>query len=469
MTPITSTEVAALLTRVRALLGAKYAEIEHHATGGMKVIFVGTNRKLARREAIKVLWMRREMAPEDLVRFQREWRTVAALRHPNVVAIHDADYNAGERLAWMAEDFIEGPSLGELLRSQALTGDRKLGIAIQVASALEYAHSKGIVHQDIKPENILVDARGRAFVTDFGIAAIAGQPRGAAGPVFGTPAFVSPEQAQGQPVDKPSDLYSFGLVLYEMFTGHRLFEGPNAEDVLRRQIHEPPRSPRSIRPDLPESLNTLLLMLIQKDPAKRPTAAETRRQLEAISRTIGGARRPLPAWPVLAGGLLVGVVLIGYILGRGGGPPPLTEGNQDGRGKDPPTTDSASVPGTRDTAVVLDDKDPKPRPERPDSTLFPSPAPKPPVQASVTTGTIHMRVVFPSQSGENPGRAQIMLDGSPTNRYVPFTLDRVCTLGVPITISLRCSGYEFDPPEIERRPSTPGETLEFRFQVARSP
>jgi len=245
-----------------------------------------------------------ERAPTAVVaeRFMREAQTVARLEHPHIVPIYKVGRQ--EEIFYLIMRFIDGPSLGQFLDSQKklAIGDAAR-IARQVADALAYAHTYEIVHRDIKPDNILLDRSGHVLVTDFGIAKAAqaakekksGVSLTTEGSVVGTPQYMSPEQASGDPLDGRSDIYSLGIVLYEMLAGSPPFDGDSAADILARQLTEVPQPIRRLRADVPEEMAVVLDRMLDKKRDKRfQMASEVSRALVGALPTAARDRVQIP-------------------------------------------------------------------------------------------------------------------------------------------------------------------------------
>ncbi len=253
----------------------------------MGVVYLAEDTTLNRRVAIKV--MTASLAEEEAsgAFFLREARAMATVEHPHVVRI----YSFGERLgaAYLVMEYVEGESLAERIRRVGKVAlDEAMPIALQVTEALEAAWEKGIVHRDVKPANVLLDARGRARVGDFGlaktVAAVADSPLTRAGLIVGTPDYLSPEQARGESVDFRSDIYSLGVVLYEMLGGVRPFGGTTPIAIVAHHLHTQPPPLRDLRPDAPASVLTLVESMMDKDRERRPQSyTELRRRIDEWS------------------------------------------------------------------------------------------------------------------------------------------------------------------------------------------
>jgi eukaryotic-like serine/threonine-protein kinase len=249
--------------------------------GGMAEVYEGRDRLLARRVAIKVLQSQFARDQGFLLRFKREAQAAASLSHPNVVGVYDTGSEDGTHFIVM--EYVEGRTLKDVIRQEGpLYPDRAAEICADVCSALVAAHARGLIHRDIKPGNVMLTPDGKVKVMDFGIArATSSETITQTAAVIGTAQYISPEQAQGQPVDFRSDLYSLGCCLYEMLTGKVPFTGANAVAIAYRHVREDPTPPRTLNPDVPVALEAICLKAMAKLPDNRfQTAAEFRSDLE---------------------------------------------------------------------------------------------------------------------------------------------------------------------------------------------
>ena len=254
----------------------------------MARVYLAHDEVLGRDVAVKVLDKRLAGHAEFVERFRREARSAASLSHPNIVAVHDSGQTEdGDRFIVM--EYVPGGTLKDHLDEKgSLPSGEAASVALQVARALAAAHERGVIHRDIKPQNVLLTASGEAKVADFGIARAAGSATltgTGLGP--GTARYISPEQAKGEPIGPSSDLYSLGVVLYEMLTGSVPFDAESPLGVVMKHIEEAPRPPAEIDPRVPERLNGLTLRLLAKDPGYRPeNAAALVEELEGALREL---------------------------------------------------------------------------------------------------------------------------------------------------------------------------------------
>jgi serine/threonine-protein kinase len=275
-------------TLIDTLFDGRYRISRKLGSGGMANVYLAQDEHLGRRVAIKILDDRHARDEQFIERFRREAQHAAGLSHPNIVSIYDR--GEAEGTYYIAMEYVEGRTLKELLVAR---GPSPLGIAIdytrQILSALRFAHRNGIVHRDIKPHNVIVDGEGRVKVMDFGIArAGAASQMTEAGSIIGTAQYLSPEQARGAPVDQTSDLYSTGIVLYELLTGTVPFTGETPVEIAMKHLSQVPEPPSTHRPDVPRDLDYVALRALAKDPADRyHSAEEMDSDLERIGRGIG--------------------------------------------------------------------------------------------------------------------------------------------------------------------------------------
>ena len=245
-----------------------YKILEELGRGGMGVVYKAEDTKLKRTVALKFLPPELIRDPEAKKRFIHEAQAAAALSHPNICTVHEIDEYEGT--SFIAMEYIEGQSLKEKVESGPLKVEQAVDIAIEVAEGLQEAHGKGIVHRDIKSANIMVTTKGQAKITDFGLAKLAGRTHlTQSGTTIGTPAYMSPEQTRGEVVDQRTDIWSLGVVMYEMVTGQLPFKGDYEQAVIYSILNEEPQPPTALRSDLPEELEHIIVKALAKDPDKR--------------------------------------------------------------------------------------------------------------------------------------------------------------------------------------------------------
>lgn len=251
----------------------RYRLLERIGSGGMADVYRAEDTVLSRTVAVKVLYRSLAEDPDFVERFRREARSAASLSHPNIVAIYD--WGAEESTYFIVMEFLEGKTLKDRLRREGALPQREaIRIAKIVASALAYAHKKGVIHRDVKPHNIIFTPDGDVKVTDFGIARGGSSTITQTGTILGTAQYVSPEQARGEDVDPSSDIYSLGIVLFEMLTGRVPFDGENPVSVALKQIEERPPLPSLIDNSIRVDLEKVVLKCLAKDRQLRYRTAE---------------------------------------------------------------------------------------------------------------------------------------------------------------------------------------------------
>jgi serine/threonine-protein kinase len=285
---------------VGEVLSDRYEVEELVGTGGMSSVYRAHDRLLDRKVALKVLHQQYSEDSDYVERFRREARAVAALSHPNIVTVIDRGEHEGRQ--FIVFEYIDGENLKGLIgRRGPAPVVTALELAMQIARGLSFAHQQGLVHRDVKPQNILLNGDGQAKVTDFGIARSLDVQHGMTqtGTVLGTSDYIAPEQAQGQRVDEHTDVYSLGVVLYEMLTNEVPFPGENFVAVAMRHINEEPPAIRDKRPDVSPRLEAAVQRAMAKRPEDRfPTMADFCRELEAnLAEAQGGTAAVAPAPP----------------------------------------------------------------------------------------------------------------------------------------------------------------------------
>jgi serine/threonine protein kinase/beta-lactam-binding protein with PASTA domain len=260
-------------TLINTLFDGRYRILRKLGTGGMANVYLAEDEVLGRRVAIKILNDRHAGDDQFVERFRREAKNAASLSHPNIVSIYDR--GEAEGTYYIAMEYLDGRSLKELIVAR---GPAPIHLAVdytrQILAAIRFAHRHGIVHRDIKPHNVLVDGEGRLKVTDFGIARAGVSQMTEAGSIIGTAQYLSPEQAKGAPVDQTSDLYSVGVVLYELLTGEVPFSGDTPVEIAMKHLSTVPEPPSSKRADVPRDLDMVVMRALGKDPSERYQSAE---------------------------------------------------------------------------------------------------------------------------------------------------------------------------------------------------
>ena len=282
---------------IGTVLSGRYVVEEIVGTGGMAVVYRAWDSKTKRIVAIKVLRAEFQQDAEFLRRFSREAEAASQVSHENIVGMYDVGQDGDTR--YIVMEFIDGTTLKSMIRQMGHLGpDAVVRMGIRILAAVDHAHKNGIVHRDIKPQNILVDPQGVVKVADFGIARMKAQQTTRIADVnssaLGSVHYISPEQASGEVADEKSDLYSVGIVLYEMLAGHVPFDGDTAVSVALKHVSEEPRSLREEDPDIPKAIDEVVLRALSKKPEDRyQTAAEMAADLrKALGRPEGGFVKP---------------------------------------------------------------------------------------------------------------------------------------------------------------------------------
>jgi eukaryotic-like serine/threonine-protein kinase len=318
---------------IDTLFDGRYRIQRKLGAGGMADVYLAEDQELGRRVAIKILNDRHANDDQFIERFRREAKNAAALNHPSIVSIYDR--GEAEDTYYIAMEFLDGRTLKELIVSR---GAAPINVAIeyarQILSALRFAHRHGIVHRDIKPHNVLVDSEGRVKVTDFGIARAGTSQMTETGSIVGTAQYLSPEQARGGEIDPRSDLYSLGVVLYELLTGKTPFDGETPVEIAMKHLSNPPQPPSKLRSDIPPELDQVVMRALAKNPDDRyQNAEEMEADLERVARgrpvaATTAATQVMRAAPPAAAAATA-ATMIAARPGAGEIPPPIVVDEED--------------------------------------------------------------------------------------------------------------------------------------------
>jgi len=286
----------------------KYEITDRIGRGGMAEVYRGYHVSLDRYVAIKLLHPFLADDPEFKDRFENEARNVAKLKHPNIVQVYDFDFDPEGESYYMVMELINGPTLKDKLFELASSGERfsiaeSIRVVRAAAEALAYAHLRNMIHRDVKPANLMLDEDERVVLTDFGIAKIVtGTQFTASGGMVGTPAYMAPEQGLGEAGNERSDLYSLGVILFQLVTGRLPFDADTPLGIILKHVNEPLPSPRSFMPTLSEDMESIICRVLAKDPEDRyPSAAEFANDLASLDEA--GNRRAQAELSVRSTGL----------------------------------------------------------------------------------------------------------------------------------------------------------------------
>lgn len=327
--------------------------------GGMAAVYRAYQPSLDRVVAIKVISAHLASEPEFMERFRQEARAIARLSHPNILIVHDFGEENG--VPYLVMELVDGPTLADLIEKE-IALEEIPPLAIQVASGLDYAHSRGIVHRDIKPQNVLLTSEGRAVLADFGLARMMenAQRLTMSGGIVGTPEYMSPEQAAGRATDHRTDIYALGVILYEMAAGSRPFTAETPLGVLMKHLQEPVPPLRQYRPELPLALEAVMATALAKKPEERyQSAGELVRAYQEACRSPDASVSTAPTGAPKATT-----------------PPPPTRG-------EPPAIDISKYAGLRQEA----EKAPRPHETPSMASLHSPPVPFTPLSASTEPST----------------------------------------------------------------------------------
>ena len=271
------------------IIGNRYEILEEVGNGGMATVYKAKDHVLNRYVAVKVLKDEYTTDSDFIKRFNTEAQSAASLSHANIVSIYDVGHEEENNLYYIVMELVKGKTLKEIIKKDGtLSWKWAVNIAIQIASALEVAHKNGIIHRDIKPHNIIITEDGVAKVTDFGIAkAVSNSTMTAFGTTIGSVHYFSPEQAKGGITDAKSDLYSLGVVMYEMLTGKVPFDADTPVSIALKHMQEEAIEPIEINPEIPTAVNQIVIKAMKKDPIERYQSAT-----EMIERSYSKFKRP---------------------------------------------------------------------------------------------------------------------------------------------------------------------------------
>jgi serine/threonine protein kinase len=308
-------------------LAHKYRIEDVVGRGGMGIVYKAEDTKLKRSVALKFLPQELTLDEEARTRFVLEAQTAAGLSHPNICTIHEINEENGK--SFIAMEYVKGQSLKAKIESGPLEEQEALDIAVQVAEGLEEAHKKGIIHRDIKSANIMITEKGQAKVMDFGLAKVKGSTiLTREGTTLGTVAYMSPEQARGEDVDRRTDIWSLGVVLYEMLSGELPFKGDREASILYSVVHEEPRPLKAIKPDIPTELQQIMNRALKKKPESRYSSAaemikDLRKYQDVLRAEELGAfnlrtflrriRRPRVAVPIVCAVLIIALASVWFV------------------------------------------------------------------------------------------------------------------------------------------------------------
>jgi eukaryotic-like serine/threonine-protein kinase len=300
------------------LVDGRYRVLSRLGAGGMADVYCAEDTHLGRQVALKVLYRRFAQDDEFVERFKREAQSAAGLTHPNVVNVFDRGEHDGTY--YIAMEYLPGHTLKEVIGERGvLDQESVIDIGIQILRAASFAHRRGVVHRDLKPHNVMLDDSGNAKVTDFGIARAGASEMTEAGSIMGTAQYLSPEQAQGQPTTPQSDLYSVGIMLYELLTGRLPFDGESAVAIAVQHLNDPPPPISSLRPDVAPELEAAVMRALAKDPAARWADADE------FIRALEGARAGVATRPLGQDTAAFAPVPAPVVAGNGAPPPPEEE------------------------------------------------------------------------------------------------------------------------------------------------
>ncbi|HEX4824194.1 MAG TPA: serine/threonine-protein kinase [Candidatus Polarisedimenticolaceae bacterium] len=378
----------------------RYVRLDPIGRGAMGVVYRAEDPLIHRTVAIKVLHPARGLAPDQAYiireRFRREAQAAGCIDHPHIVRIFDVGEDEASGEPFIVMEYLAGGSLDERIAEGSLGVDLSLAIIGQIASALDAAHERDLVHRDVKPSNILFTERGAAKIVDFGITQIASSSLTQDLAQLGTPAYMSPEQVAGRPLDARADLFSLGILSYEILTGTKPFTGGDVVAIAHAIAHNDPIPISKANPQLPASLDRIFGLMLSKEPADRFASGTAFH--EALVRCLGerearltprASQKRTSLWPLTAAMLLAGVAFFAWHAGRGGS-------------AEPPAAPAAKTVPAPPAPVAAKPKTPSPTP--PPAPAPKRAAPKAPVGTSETTISFTHRI--------REGRLVVVLDGT---------------------------------------------------------
>ena len=300
------------------MVDGRYRVLSRLGSGGMADVYCAEDTHLGRQVALKVLYRRFAQDAEFVERFKREAQSAAGLTHPNVVNVFDRGEHDGTY--YIAMEYLPGRTLKEVIGERgALDQEAVIDVGIQILRAASFAHRRGVVHRDLKPHNVMLDDAGNAKVTDFGIARAGASEMTEAGSIMGTAQYLSPEQAQGHPATAQSDLYSVGIILYELLTGRLPFDGESAVAIAVQHLNDQPAPISSLRPDVARELEAAVMGGLAKDPGSRWADADE------FIRALEGARAALATQPLGQDTAAFAPLPPTAVASADGAPPPTDE------------------------------------------------------------------------------------------------------------------------------------------------
>jgi serine/threonine-protein kinase len=328
---------------IGSFVDQRYKVVSRLGSGGMADVYLAEDEQLGRKVALKLLHRRFAEDPGFVERFRREAQAAAGLQHPNVVGVYDR--GGYDETYYIAMEYVPGRTLKQLIRDEApLDPVRSIDITIQILKAARFAHRRGVIHRDLKPQNVMIGESDQAKVTDFGIARAGASDMTETGSILGTAQYLSPEQAQGHAVSASSDLYSIAVVLYEMLTGRVPFDGDQAVTIAIKHVSEAPTAPTMVNPKLPVELEQVVMWALNKNPADRPAdadqfiAALEHAKAAIVSGAAGQRTAAMAAIVGPAGAVAAGAIVPAAAAaeGRAQTTPPPTQAEQATDGAGPP-------------------------------------------------------------------------------------------------------------------------------------